>query len=106
MSNAEVQRLLQAMSHFSARTRGAQLPKGVQEGVEALQQALGQPLPGHDSPGSREALAVAPGTKGTGAPMAKAALGPDGPSPGQKEAQGLSGQIAAAAAEIASHAQK
>jgi hypothetical protein len=100
MSQA-VQRLLQAAEHFKTQTRGAELPEGAQEAVDALQKALGQPMPGRDTPGAREALKLAPGTQGTGAPMKDAAKGPDGPSPGQREAQGVSAAIDKAAAEIA-----
>jgi ribosomal protein S6E (S10) len=106
----EVQRLLQAVEHFKARTRGAELPKGAQEAVDGLTKALGQPMPGRDTPGAREALSVAPGTTGTGVPMEQAAKGPDAPSPGQREAQGqgstVSEEIAKAAAEIVANAQK
>lgn len=97
----EIQRLLQAAEHFKARTRGAELPKGALEAVDALQKALGEPMPERDTPGARAALRVAPGTKGTGEPFSKAARGVDGPSPGQREAQSLSQQIQEAAESIA-----
>jgi hypothetical protein len=97
----EVQRLLQAVEHFKSRTRGAELPEGVAELVDGLQEKLGQPLPGRDTPGSREALKLAPGTNGTGAPLKQAAKGPDGPSPGQRAAQSVSAAIDEAAASIA-----
>jgi hypothetical protein len=96
-----VQRLLQALENYNTRTKGAEdQPKGVQEAVAALVKALGTPAPGRDTPGQREALKVAPGTVGTGAPMEKAAVGIDGPSPGQREAKSLSQQIHEAAASI------
>lgn len=99
--NAEAQRLLQALSHFQARSRGAELPKGVSEAVEGLQKALGGPMPGRDTPGSREALKLAPGTQGTGVPMEQAAKGSDGPSPGQREAKSVSQEIKEAAEKAA-----
>lgn len=106
----EVQRLLQAVEHFKARTRGAELPKGAQEAVDGLTKALGQPMPGRDSPGARQALALAPGTTGTGVPMEQAATGVDGPSPGQRAAQsqgsGISKEIQEAAAQIVANASK
>lgn len=102
----EVQRLMQALEHFQARTRGAELPKGVGEAVGALQKSLGSPMPGRDTPGARQALKLAPGTDGTGAPMREAALGPDGPSPGQRASgkTGVSEDIHRAAAEIVANA--
>jgi ribosomal protein S6E (S10) len=99
MSQA-VQRLLQAVENFKTQTRGAELPQGAQEAVEAVQKALGQPMPGRDTPGAREALKLAPGTTGTGVPMQDAAKGPDGPSPGQREAKSVSAAIDEAAAAI------
>jgi hypothetical protein len=100
--NSQTMRLMQALEFFSARTRGSQLPKGVEEAIAALQSTLGHPAPGNDTPGTREALKVAPGTDGTGENFRKAAIGVDGPSPGQKEAHGVSAEIAKAAAQIAS----
>ncbi len=98
--SAEAQRLLQALEHFSSRTRGAELPDGVSEAVGGLQKALGQPMPGRDTPGAREALSLAPGT-GTGVPMEQAAKGPDSASPGQREASSLSAAIDKAAEKAA-----
>lgn len=95
------QRLLQAIQNYNNRNKGGEVPKGVDEAISALTKALGTPAPGKDTPGAREALKVAPGTTGTGEPIGKAALGIDGPSPGQREAQSLSQQIADAAAAIA-----
>jgi hypothetical protein len=106
---AEVQRLLQAVQHFQNRSRGAELPKGAAEAIEGLQKALGQPAPGRDTPGAREALKQAPGNApetGTGTPMKSAAVGNDRPSPGQREAQDIQARIAAAAAEIAGGSQQ
>jgi hypothetical protein len=94
---AEQQRLLQAVEHFQKQTRGAELPEGVADAIKALTESLGKPAPGHDTPGTREALKVAPGTKGTGEPMQRAAIGVDGASPGQREARTLSQQIQDAA---------
>lgn len=106
----EVQKLLQAVEHFKARTRGAELPNGAQEAVDGLTKALGQPMPGRDTPGAREALKVAPGSGPLGAPMELAAKGPDVPSPGQREAhaQGgtISDEITKAAESIVANAQK
>jgi hypothetical protein len=110
LSNAEILRLLQAVEHFKARTRGAELPKGAQDALEGLSKTLGQPMPDRDTPGSRAAFKAAPGapmTPGTGVPMEQAAKGPDNASPGQRAAEGagLSDQIKEAAekavAEIA-----
>jgi len=100
----ENQRLLQAVQNFKTRSKGAELPKGTQEALEALTKALSAPSPGRDTPGERAALKVAPGTTGAGEPMAKAAKGIDGPSPGQREAQRLSQQIQDAAESIAAKA--
>jgi hypothetical protein len=82
--SAEQHRLLQAIQHFSARTRGAELPKGVPKALEGLQKALGQPMPGHDTPGAKAALKAAPGT-GSGPPTG-AAKGSKSTPPGQQEA--------------------
>jgi len=95
------QRLLQAIQNYSNRSKGGELPKGVEEAIAGLTKALSAPAPGKDSPGAREALKVAPGTTGTGESIARAARGIDGPSPGQREAQSLSQQIADAAAQLA-----
>jgi hypothetical protein len=100
MSNSQTMRLLQALEFFSSRTRGAELPKGVEEAIQGLQKALGQPMPGQDTPGARAALKVAPGTDGTGENYRKAAIGRDGPSPGQREANGISEEIQKAAESI------
>ena len=102
MSNSQAMRLMQALEFFNSRTRGSELPKGVSEAVQGLQKALGQPAPGADTPGARAALKVAPGTDGTGENYRKAAVGVDGPSPGQKEANGISAEIAKAAEAILS----
>lgn len=99
--NIQAKRLMQAIEHFQGRTKGAgDIPKDVHSAIEALHKALNLPAPGKDSPGAREALKVAPGTTGAGEPMNKAALGVDGPSPGQREARSLSQQIHEAAASI------
>lgn len=103
--SAEVQRLLQAVEHFKARTRGAELPKGAEEALEGLAKTFSEPMPGRDTPGQRAALSVAPGA--TGVPMEQAAKGPDGPSPGQKAAasSGVSAEIQKAAESIVANAQ-
>lgn len=98
--SGEQQRLLQAIEHFNSRTRGAELPKGVAEAVQGLQKALGQPMPGRDTPGAREALKLAPGNA-TGVPMEQAAKGSDSASPGQREALSVSEEIDAAAQKAA-----
>ena len=109
MSNAEILRLLQAVEHFKARTRGAELPEGAQEAIDGLSKTLNQPMPDRDTPGSRAAFKASPGAPkiGTGVPMEQAAKGPDGASPGQRAAEsagtgsenGLSDQIKEAARE-------
>jgi hypothetical protein len=105
--SAEVQRLLQAVELFSARSRGAELPKGVEEAVSGLKEALGQPMPpSADTPGSRAAAKAAPGTTGTGEHFSKAAKGLDSPSPGQRAAKGeRNTDIEQAAAQILAAAQ-
>ena len=95
------QRLLQAIENYVTRTKGGEQPKGAEEAIAALQKVLGTPAPGRDTPGAREAFKVAPGTRGTGEEMSKAATGIDGPSPGQREAKSVSQQIQEAAAAIA-----
>jgi hypothetical protein len=97
--SAEVQRLLQAVEHFKARTRGAELPKGAEDAITGIEKAFSQPMPGRDSPGEKEALKA---STGTGAALRDAAKGPDTPSPGQREAAAISEQIEQAAAQIAS----
>jgi hypothetical protein len=101
----EAQRLLQAVEHFKARTRGAELPKGVDEALKGLGKALETPMPDRDTPGGREALKVAPGTRGTGEHFSQAVKGRDGPSPGQKEAElaggGVSKEVSEAATALA-----
>jgi hypothetical protein len=94
------QRLLQALANYQRGTKGGEVPKGVEEAIKGLQGALSEPAPSRDTPGMRAALSVAPGTKGTGEPISKAAKGVDGPSPGQTEAKSVSQQIAEAAASI------
>lgn len=101
----EAQRLLQAIEHFKARTRGAELPKGTEEALKGLSKTLSTPMPDRDTPGGRAAMAVAPGTRGTGEHFSQAVKGPDGPSPGQKEAEkaggGVSKEVDAAASALA-----
>lgn len=94
------QRLLQAIQNYQTRTKGGEVPKGIEEALGALSKVLGTPAPGQDTPGAREALKVAPGTTGTGEDISKAAKGIDGPSPGQREAQNLGQQIVEAAAAL------
>lgn len=78
-------KLMNAIAEFSDNPPG-ELPDGVLEAI----QGLGKDLSGfagnpEASPGQREAMRVAPGTDGTGAPFPKAGVGVDGPSPGQRE---------------------
>ena len=96
------QKLLQAIQNYSTRTKGGEVPKGIEEALGALTKVLSTPAAGSDSPGAREALKVAPGTVGTGEDISKAAKGVDGPSPGQREAMSLSQQIVDAAASLSS----
>lgn len=100
----EQQRLLQALQRFSDRSKGAELPKGTEEALAGLRTALSAPPPDHGTPGTRAALRVVPGTTGTGEPMEKAARGVDGPSPGQRSAQGVTQAIQEAASQILANA--
>lgn len=100
-NGVEAQRLLQAIDHFQARTRGVELPKGTKEALEGVQKALKTPMPDRDTPGGREALKVAPGTRGTGEHFSQAVKGHDGPSPGQREAAGVSREVEEKASELA-----
>lgn len=104
--SAELQKLLQAVDHFEARTRGAELPEGLSEAVEGLKKVAGHPMPDRDTPGAREALKLAQGTTGTGAALKDSAKGPDAPSPGQREAQSVSAEIAKAAESIVANQQQ
>lgn len=100
--NMQVQRLIQAIEHFQSRSKGAaDIPKGVQSAIETLHKELNLPAPERNTPGSRAAHAVAPGTRGAAEPFPKAAKGIDGPSPGQREARSLSQEIHDAAVSIA-----
>lgn len=93
----ELQKLIQAAEHFKARTRGAALPDGLDKALDGLLKAAGQPMPDRDTPGSREALKL---TQGTGNGLKASAKGADAPSPGQREAQAVSAEIAKAAESI------
>lgn len=78
-------RLLNALSAFSENP-----PRDLPDGVIESIQELGTNLSGYNgpdtaSPGQKEALKVAAGTDGTGEHFTKAAVGVDGPSPGQRE---------------------
>lgn len=94
------QRLLQALANYQRSTKGGEVPKGAEDAIKGLQEALSEPAPGRDTPGMRAALKVAPGTTGTGENISKAAKGVDGPAPGQTEAKSVAAQIAEAAASI------
>ncbi len=80
----EVTRLLQAIESFESRMP-RDLPEGVAEGLTEVKRMMSELSPVRDSPGSR-AAAEAAGTRGTGEHYSLAAKGPDGPSPGQREA--------------------
>lgn len=97
--SAEAQRLLQAIEHFKARTRGAELPEGTDKALEGLSKVLGVPTADRNTPGGRAALGAAPGTRGTGEHISRSAKGPDQPSPGQRAA-GVSAEIDKAAQQI------
>ena len=100
------QRLLQAIENFQRRNKGEERNDKVEEAIGALTKLLSAPAPGRDTPGAREALKVAPGTRGAGEDMSRAAVGIDGPSPGQREARSLSQQIHEAAQAIVDSQQK
>ena len=99
----EIVKLQQAISAFKERAP-QDLPDGVMEGLDKIGSSLNDYAPpGGDSPGHRaagEAQGQAPGTDGTGEHYSKAAKGPDGPSPGQKEAQRLSEEMMQAAERL------
>jgi len=101
----EIVRLQQAISAF--RDRAPQdLPEGVMSGLDEIENMLGEYAPAETSPGHRAAQSaqgLAPGTDGTGEHYRKAAKGPDGPSPGQKEATRLSEEMFKAAEELKEH---
>lgn len=97
----EVQRLQQAIEQFEGRAP-QNLPDGVMDRLKEVSRELQSFDPVGDSPGHRDAREAAPGTDGTGEHYSRAAKGPDGPSPGQREAAGaVSSQIAEAAKQIA-----
>ena len=100
-SPVEIMRLRQAVEQFQGRAP-KNLHDGVMDKLKEVMDELGQFDPSsEDSPGKREARALAPGTDGTGEHFRKAARGIDGPSPGQREARNLSSDIETAAREIA-----
>jgi hypothetical protein len=96
----EIQRLVQAVEQFQGRAP-RNLPDGAMDRLNDVMKELQEFDSVGDSPGRREARALAPGTDGTGEHYSKAARGPDGPSPGQREARGLSSDIEEAAKTIA-----
>lgn len=100
-SPVEVMRLRQAFEQFKGRAP-RNLPDGVMQKLDEVMTELDNfDADSGDSPGRREALKAAPGTEGVGEHFRKAAKGIDGPSPGQREARGLSSAIKQAAAEVA-----
>lgn len=102
----EITRLEQAIEQFEARAP-RDLPDGVSQALSSLKESLGTVEPGaDDSPGKQAAQEVAAGTDGTGEHYSKAARGSDQPSPGQREAASVSGDIEKAAASIAEKLKK
>ena len=96
----EILRLQQAVEQFQSRAP-RDLPDGVMDKLGEVMQELGSfDNVGNDSPGKRDVASVTSGTEGTGEHYSKAAKGPDGPSPGQREARTLSQEIHEAAASI------
>jgi hypothetical protein len=103
----EVTRLEQAIEQFKARSP-QNLPDGVTQALDGLRESLSTIEPdAGDSPGRQAAQEVAAGgTNGTGEHYSKAARGADQPSPGQREAASVSGDIEKAAASIAEKIKK
>ena len=100
MPSAEVAKLAQAIESFEARLP-RDLPDGVMESLSEVKEQLAGYEPDRgNSPGQRQAAEVQ-GTDGTGVSFRKAARGVDKPSPGQREAEGVSVEIEKAAASIA-----
>ncbi len=97
--SAEVLRLRQAIEQFKARQPHG-LPEGVIKGLDQVVKELGRDEPARDTPGASEVARLAPGTDGTGEHFSRAALGNDGPSPGQREARGIQSDVQQAAREI------
>ena len=96
----EIARLQQAVEQFRGRAP-QNLPDGVMQKLEEVMGELGSfNTDADDSPGKRDAAALAPGTDGVGEHYSKAAKGPDGPSPGQRESRDLGSEIKEAAAAI------
>lgn len=94
----EVTRLAQAIEQFRGRAP-RDLPDGVLDSINDIYSQLTDTYPDMgESPGKQAAKSagLAPGTDGTGEHYSKAAQGPDGPSPGQREVQ----QIAEAAEKL------
>lgn len=85
LPSPEVKALIEAIDTF-----GEQRPRDLPDGVDEKVKALGQELRGYTggevlSPGEKEAkLKEVPGSD-EAVPHPKAAIGPDGPSPGQRE---------------------
>lgn len=98
----EVTRLKQAVEQFEAR-KPRDLSDGFTAALAALNKELGRGTPeGAESPGQRAANEAG----GTGVPLKYAAKGPDQPSPGQREARGISNQIQEAAQRIVAEHQR
>ena len=85
LRDSSTARLLSALQDFSENPP-RDLPDGVVEAINELGTNLsGYNGPDTASPGQKEAMKVAAGTDGTGEHFTKAAVGVDGPSPGQRE---------------------
>lgn len=99
--SVEVTRLVQAIEQFEQR-KPRNMPEGFDESLASFKSALTGDVPGQENtPGSRAAREVAGrGTDGTGEHYSRAARGSDQPSPGQREAASVSGDIEQAAASI------
>ncbi len=85
LHNQATVRLLNAIEEFTKNP-----PRDLPDGAIDTLQDLGTSLNGYvgapeASPGAKEAMKVAAGTDGTGEAFPKAAVGVDGPSPGQRE---------------------
>jgi hypothetical protein len=97
-ASIEIVRLNQAIQAFKERAP-RDLPPEVLDTLGKVEKGLTDYAPNElMGPGKRAAL-QAQGTDGTGEHYSKAAKGPDGPSPGQREARALAQTIAQARGE-------
>lgn len=93
----EVARLITAIEQFEQRSP-RDLPGGVLDSLKGVREQLGgydTRSSGEQTPGQKEVQKVNKGTDGTGAPYSDP-RGPDKPSPGQREAMGVSQEIGTA----------